>query len=70
MLAALQDEIYEHLKTSPGLGAAELASQLGIGSKALSGPLAKLKKTGLVRSVGQRAAARYYPIAEDMLSTA
>lgn len=61
-LVELQDAIYERLKVNPGLGAAELAAQLGTTSKEMSGPMAKLKKAGLVRSVGQRTATRYFPV--------
>jgi predicted HTH transcriptional regulator len=67
-LEALQDAIYQRLKTNPGVGAVELSAQLGIDSKALSGPIAKLKKAGLVRSVGLRAATRYFPISENVVS--
>lgn len=61
-LIELQDAIYERLKVNPGLGAVELAARLGTTSKEMSGPMAKLKKAGLVRSVGQRTATRYFPV--------
>ncbi len=63
-LAALQEAIYQSLKSQPGIGAAELSAKLGVESKDLSSPMAKFKKAGLVKSVGLRSAARYFPVAQ------
>jgi predicted HTH transcriptional regulator len=64
-LVALQEAIYERLKANPGVGAAELSAQLSITVKEMSGPMTKLKKAGLARSIGQRTATRYFPVLES-----
>lgn len=69
-LVALQDAIYQRLRENPGMGATELSAQLKTDARALSAPLAKLKKIGLIRNVGQRNATRYFPVSEGTFSTA
>jgi predicted HTH transcriptional regulator len=62
VLSELQDKIYDFLNRSPGVGATEISTSLGISAKDMHRPMAKLKKSGLVRSVGQRSETRYFPV--------
>jgi hypothetical protein len=39
-----------------------LASRVGVSTRELNRPAMQLRRTGRVRSVGQRAATRYFPM--------
>ena len=60
-LSALGDRLYEAVRAQPGETMAVLAPGLGCSPRELHRPMALLKQTGRVRSVGQRHQTRYYP---------
>jgi CRP-like cAMP-binding protein len=60
-LSALGERLYEALRALPGETMAVLAPKLGCSPRELQRPMAGLKRTGRVRSVGQRHQTRYYP---------
>jgi predicted HTH transcriptional regulator len=65
-IGAVQEKIYNQVSATPGLGGAKLAEILGISTKEMHRPMAKLKKAGLVHSVGQRSETTYFPLAADV----
>jgi hypothetical protein len=62
-LSALGERLYEAVRAQPGETMAVLAPELGCSPRELHRPMAALKRTGRVRSVGQRTQTRYYPTA-------
>ncbi len=62
-MAALAERLYEAVRANPGALMTVLAAQVGAGPRELSRPAWLLKKTGRVRSVGQRQYTRYFPMA-------
>jgi hypothetical protein len=61
-IAATESNLANVVKEHPGESATFFAQKLGVESKILSVPLAKLRKAGHIRSVGSRWATRYYPV--------
>jgi hypothetical protein len=59
---ALAEAFYAALRRSPGETMATLASQVGASPRALQVAVARLKRTGRVRSVGERQFTRYFPM--------
>jgi len=62
-IAALGDRLYAAVSAEPGETMAVLAPAVGATSRDLHRPMAALKRSGRVRSVGERHQTRYYPIA-------
>jgi len=60
-LAEMCNTLCEVVRANPGALMAALAEKMGAKSIDLHRPMAKLKLTGRVRSVGQRSLTRYYP---------
>ena len=61
-VAALGDRFYAALCRSPGASMAMLAPQVGASPRALHVAVARLKRSGRVRAVGQRRLTRYFPM--------
>lgn len=61
-VAALEAQFYAALCRSPGANMATLASQVGASPRALHIAVARLKRAGRVRAVGQRQLTRYFPM--------
>lgn len=61
-LAALGEQFYAVLCRNPGETMTTLAPQVGTSPRALHRAVARLKRVGRVRSVGQRQHARYFPM--------
>jgi len=64
-LASLGARFYEVLTAMPGETMARLAAKVGATPRDLQRPVARLKREGKVRSVGQRHHTRYFPLAAD-----
>ena len=61
-VVALGEAFYAALRGSPGETMATLASQVGASPRALQVAVARLKRAGRVRAVGQRQFTRYFPM--------
>jgi hypothetical protein len=61
-LAALGEKFYAVLCRNPGETMTTLASQVGATPRTLQVAVARLKRAGRVRSVGQRQHTRYFPM--------
>jgi len=61
-VVALAEEFYAALRRSPGETMATLAAQVGASPRALHVAVARLKRAGRVRAVGQRQFTRYFPM--------
>jgi hypothetical protein len=61
-VAALAEAFYAALRRSPGETMATLAPQVGASPRALQVAVARLKRAGRVRAVGQRQFTRYFPM--------
>lgn len=64
-LVALGERLYAATCNAPGETMAVLAPAVGCCARELQRPMALLKQTGRVRSVGNRQATRYYPMGEE-----
>jgi hypothetical protein len=62
-LAALGERFYGALCSKPGETMVVLASEVGASARELHRAVARLKRTGRVRAVGQRSHTRYFPLA-------
>lgn len=62
-LAGVCDALCDVVRAHPGAPMTTLAEKMGADVRALQRPMATLKATGRVRSVGQRHMTRYYPAA-------
>jgi hypothetical protein len=60
-LSALGERLHEAVCAHPGETMSVLAPALGKTPRELSRPMMALKRTGRVRSVGQRDRTRYFP---------
>lgn len=69
-LSQVCDALCERIGAQPGASMVELAEQMGTDVRSLQGPMAKLKATGRVRTVGQRHLTRYYPAVVRATSSA
>lgn len=58
----LGERFYELLRTKPGSSITVYCTELGVTPRELHRPVAMLKRAKLVRSVGQRQAAKYFPL--------
>jgi len=61
-LVALGERFYAVLCRQPGETMTTLAPQVGVASKVLHVAVARLRRAGRVRVVGQRQLARYFPM--------
>jgi hypothetical protein len=66
---ALAERFYTVLCRSPGETMATLAPQVGASPRALHVAVARLKRGGRVRSVGQRQHTRYFPMTATSATT-
>jgi hypothetical protein len=62
-IATLADQLYRAICAHPGASMAVLAPRVGATPRELNRPALLLRRTGRVRSVGQRQATRYFPMA-------
>ena len=62
-VAALAESLYAAVSANPGAGMSKLASLLGTSPRSLNRPAHQLRRAGRLRSVGQRQATRYFPMA-------
>ncbi len=62
-LSALSERLYAAICAQPGAGMGTLAAELGATPRELNRPARQLRRAGRVRSVGQRQATRYFPMA-------
>ena len=60
-LSAVAERLYRTVCARPGEGIVALAGELGVSARELQRPMALLRQSGRVRSVGQRHLTRYYP---------
>jgi len=61
-IQALGERFYELLCTKPGAAMTVYSAELGVTPSELHRPVAMLKRAKLVRSVGERQAAKYFPL--------
>jgi hypothetical protein len=61
-VAALGERLYAAVVANPGAAMSTLASRVGVSTRELNRPAMQLRRAGRVRSVGQRAATRYFPM--------
>jgi len=61
-LASLIEQLFDHIKTSPGQGIEQIGKGLVIPTKDLVLPIKKLLKEGRIRTEGEKRATRYYPV--------
>lgn len=64
-LTELGNRFYAAVCDTPGETMAVLATRLEVSSRSLEKPVARLKKTGRVRSAGERQFTRYFPMVAD-----
>ena len=62
-LVALGERLYAAICAHPGAAMSALAAELGATPGQLNRPATQLRRAGRVRSVGQRQATRYFPMA-------
>lgn len=62
-MAGLSDRLYSAVCANPGALMTVLAAHVGATARELNRPALLLKRTGRVRSAGQRQQTRYFPIA-------
>ena len=63
-IAALEERLYEAICAHPGETMAVIAEAVGASARDLNRPATVLRRTGRVRSVGQRQYTRYFPMGE------
>jgi hypothetical protein len=68
-LAALGEQFYAALCRQPGETMTTLAPQVGASPRTLQVVVARLKRAGRVRAVGQRQHARYFPMTGTAATT-
>ncbi len=61
-MMALGERLYAAICLQPGAPMTKLAAELGATSRELNRPVTQLRRTGRVRSVGQRHTTRYFPM--------
>jgi acyl-CoA reductase-like NAD-dependent aldehyde dehydrogenase len=62
-IAALGERLCEAVRAHPGETMTALAPHVGATARELERPMARLKRAGRIRSVGQRSRTRYFPMA-------
>jgi hypothetical protein len=63
-MAQLEERLYSAICAHPGETMAVLAPAIGLSARELSRPATLLRRSGRVRSVGQRHFTRYFPLGE------
>lgn len=63
-IAALGERLCEAIRRNPGETMSVIAPAVGASPRELNRPATLLRRAGRVRSVGQRHATRYFPMAE------
>ncbi len=63
-IASLKQQLYQIVCAMPGEAMAVLAKQIDSTPKELQVPIARLKAEGLLKTVGQRQAMRYFPLGQ------
>jgi hypothetical protein len=63
-MEALEERLYEAIRRHPGETMAVISPAVGATPRALNRPATTLRRTGRVRSVGQRQYTRYFPMGE------
>ena len=61
-LSELGERLHQAVSSNPGSTMATLAPVVGVSPKELSRPVELLKRSGRVRSAGQRQTTRYFPM--------
>lgn len=61
-VADLAEQLYEAVEACPGETMTVIAARVGEKPRALQRPMAHLKRTGRVRSAGERNYTRYFPL--------
>lgn len=61
-IAAVSERLFKAVCARPGEGMAVIAGEVGLTPRELHRPMAQLKRSGRVRSVGQRHLTRYFPM--------
>lgn len=69
-VSALGERLYRAVCEHPGESMARLSGVVGASARELHRPMALLKSAGRVRSVGERHATRYFPMATRTEATA
>ena len=69
-VAELGERFYDAVCGNPGETMAVLAAKIGASARELNRPMSLLKRTGRVRTVGQRHLTRYFPTVGIRASTA
>jgi len=64
-LAALEERLYQVIAEKPGETMTVIAPVLETSARDLIRPMAALKRSGRVRSVGERHLTRYFPLAAE-----
>ena len=62
-LSALGERFFEALSRKPGETMAVLSAQVGVSPQELHRAVARLREAGRVKTVGERSAMRYFPLA-------
>jgi hypothetical protein len=62
-MSALIERLYKAICARPGVRMAVLSTELGATPRQLNWPAKQLRRSGRVRSVGQRQFTRYFPMA-------
>jgi hypothetical protein len=62
-MSALSERLYAAICAQPGATMVTLAAEVGVTARELNRPAGSLRRAGRVRSVGQRQATRYFPMA-------
>ncbi len=61
-LSAVRENLLEAVRVHPGDSMMALSKVVGVAARELNRPMTQLKTAGLVRSVGERNLARYFPM--------
>lgn len=64
-IGALSAQLYDAICTNPGETMAVIVEHVGASSYALQVPVARLKRAGRIKTVGQRQFMRYFPVASE-----
>jgi hypothetical protein len=68
-MAALSERLYEAICSKPGEKMTVLAAAVGVAPREMLVPSAKLKRSGRIRSVGQKQQTRYFPMLKSAKSS-
>lgn len=69
-IAALSERLYEAVCAKPGETIGVLQAEIGASPRELHRPMALLKRSGRVRSVGSRHLTRYFPMTNGAAASA